>query len=110
EGEFTVRLRVENPNSFPLTFQSVDSYLNLNGKRYGLLKSESFSHVPPGGSGCIALTMRQTRGKGLSMLVNVAKNQSTDFSVVGLLQCQTPHGLFHVPVEVGSATAAEPRR
>lgn len=110
DGQFTVRLRVENPNCFPLTFQSVDSYLNLNGKRYGLLQSECFNNVPPGGSGCIALTMRQTRGKGLSMLVNVAKNQSTDFSVGGLIECQTPHGLFHVPVEVGSGTAASPRR
>ena len=106
DGEMTVFLRVENPNCFPLTFQSIESFLGLNGKRYDLLESERFTHVPPGASGRLTLTMRKTRGKGLSMLVNIAKNQSADFTVGGLIQCQTPHGLFHVPVSVSSSAAS----
>src|SRR5204863_1121572 len=108
--EFTVFLRVENTNAFPLTFRSVESFLNLNGKRYDLLQSECFTRVEPGAAGRIALTMRQTRGKGLGMLVNVVKNQSADFTVGGLVQCQTPHGLFHVPLEVSSTSSATPAR
>jgi hypothetical protein len=98
---FTVFLRVKNGNCFPLTFTNVDSYLTLNGKRYDLLRTESFRSVEPGGSGRIALTMRQTQGKGLSMIINVAKNLALDFTVGGSISCQTPHGLFHIPLEVG---------
>lgn len=104
DGQFSVRLRVHNPNSFPLTFASVESFLTLNGKRYDLLQSECFDQVAPGGSGRLVLTMQQTRGKGLSMLVNMAKHQSMDFVVGGSIQCQTPHGLFRVPLEVSSAS------
>jgi LEA14-like dessication related protein len=110
DGEFTVNLRVENTNVFPLSFRSIESFLNLNGKRYDLLESECFSDVPPGASGRIALTMRQTRGKGLSMLVNVVKNQSTDFVVGGSIQCMTPHGLFLVPIEVSSSATVSANR
>jgi len=102
-GDFWVRLRVRNPNSFPLTFGSVDSFLTLNGKRYDLLRSECFEQIAPGGSGPLVLAMHQTRGTGLSMLVNLAQHRSFDFVVGGSIQCQTPHGLFVVPLEVGSS-------
>lgn len=110
EGAFTVFLKVENTNRFPIDFRSIESFLTLNGKRYDLLQTESFRCVQPGASGRIALAMRQTRGKGLSMLVNVVKNQSADFVVGGAIQCQTPHGLFQLPVELSSSTAATPNR
>lgn len=109
DGEFTVFLRVANPNEFALTFGSVDTWLNLNGKKYDLVRSESFADLPAGGQGRVALTMRQTRGKGLSMLVNVVKNQSTDFTIGGRLACSTPHGVFELPVQL-SSTAATPAR
>lgn len=105
DGVFTVHLRVENPNAFPLTFESVESFLKLNGKRYDLLRSECFDQIAPGGSGRIALSMQQTRGKGLSVLVNIAKHQSAAFVVGGTIECRTPHGLFRVPLEVSSSDA-----
>lgn len=109
DGEFTVFLRVANPNDFALAFGSVDSWLDLNGKQYDLLRTESFANLPAGGQGRVALTMRQTRGKGLSMLVNVLENQATDFTVGGRLACSTPHGVFELPLQL-SSTAAAPGR
>ena len=109
EGAFTVFLKVENKNPFPLDFTAIESFLTLNGKRHDLLKTESFQCVAPGGSGRIALTMRQTRSKGLGMLINVVQNQSAEFAVGGSIRCQTPHGLFLLPVEV-SSSAASPGR
>jgi hypothetical protein len=54
--------------------------------------------------------MHQTRGTGLSMLMNVVKHQGADFTVGGQIQCQTPHGLFHIPLELDSSAAAAPVR
>jgi len=102
-GEFTVYLRVRNRNDFPITFTTVDTFLNVNDKRYDLLHTDTRSPVEPGGTGRIALTMHQTHGKGLSVLINVAKNQSADFTVGGSIACQTPYGVFLLPVSLGSS-------
>jgi LEA14-like dessication related protein len=109
DGAFTIWLQLQNTNDFPLEFGSIETYLRLNGKKYELLRGESFRSVPAGGSGRIALTMQKTRGKGLSMLVNMARNHSADFTVGGTLCCQTPHGLFCLPVELNSSAAAPGR-
>jgi LEA14-like dessication related protein len=109
-GEFTVLLDVENTNHFPVAFGSVETFLRLNGKKYDLLRTESFTDLPAHGRGRIALTMRHSHGKGISMLINVAKNQSAEFSVGGKLSCETPHGTLLLPVELGSSTTAAPGR
>ena len=54
--------------------------------------------------------MRHNRAKGIGMIVNMAKNQSTEFAVGGQLSCQTPHGMFCLPVELSSSPAAAPAR
>lgn len=103
EGVFTVFLGVTNANDFAMTLQSVDSYLRLNGKKYKLLGSENVSQMGPGQTGKVALTMRQTKGKGLSMAWNVIKSKgSTDFEIGGSFSCQTPHGLIRVPLKLSS--------
>ena len=104
DGEFTVLLGVRNRNDFPLTFSRVDTFVDLNDRRYDLLRTDTQSHVEPGATGRLRLTMRQTRGKGLSVLINVMKNQSMDFTVGGSIACQTPYGTLLLPVELGSST------
>ena len=103
EGEFTVFLGVKNNNDFNMTLQSVDSFLTLNGKKYKLLGSEKVSRMAPGQTGKVALTMRQTMGKGISMAWNVIKSKgSTNFEIGGSFSCQTPHGLIQVPLKLSS--------
>lgn len=109
DGAFTVLLSVQNPNAFPLDFASIDSFVNLNGKRYQLLRNESFACLQPGGFGRIALTMQQTRGKALSMLVNVAQHGSAEFTIGGRIACNTPHGLFDLPLQLSSQPATPAR-
>ncbi|MCI0652079.1 MAG: hypothetical protein L0Z55_09360 [Planctomycetes bacterium] len=104
DGEFTVFLRVKNKNSFALAFQAIDTMLTLNGKKYDLLRADDVSTVGPGGSCRVGLTMRQTRGKALSMLVNVVKNQSAEFAVGGSISCDTPHGLIQLPIALSATT------
>ncbi len=106
-GEFTVYLRVKNTNCFALGFQSIDTFLALNGKRYDLLRTDSTKTIEPRDACRIGLTMRQTQGKALSMLVNVAKNQGADFTIGGSICCDTPHGLIQLPVALSSTAAAQ---
>jgi LEA14-like dessication related protein len=109
EGEFTVFLDVENTNHFPISCGSVETFLKLNGKRYDLMRTEGFSNLRAGATGRVALTMRATRAKGLSMIINVAKNHGADFAIAGQMSCQTPHGLILLPVDLSGSPAAPVR-
>jgi hypothetical protein len=106
EGVFTVFLRMKNTNRFPVCLKSVDSYLEMNGKKYGLLQSQKATEIGPGGSGRFALTLQHTTGKTLSMVLNAAQSRSLRFGVGGSISCQTPYGLIHVPVELSSEAGA----
>jgi hypothetical protein len=109
DGEFTVYLDVHNTNRFPMDTGAVQTYLTLNGRRYDLLHTHTSETLQPGGHGKLALTMHNTTGKGLGMLINVVKNQSMDFTVGGSISFSTPHGIFELPVEVGSSPATPGR-
>ena len=109
-GEFTVYLDVQNENGFPISCGSMQTWLKLNDKRYDLLRTEQFSDLGTGQRGRVALTMRRTRGKGISMIVNVIKNQAVELRLGGAMSFQSPHGLFHLPVEVGPDGFASPPR
>jgi hypothetical protein len=103
EGAFTLLLNVTNTNSFPISVASVDSHLVLNGKKYDLLQSEGASKMAPGAAGRVALTMQQTRGKSLSMALNVIQSKgSSRFVVGGSISCATPHGLIRLPLSLRS--------
>lgn len=102
-GDFIVYLELKNVNSFPMTVSDVDTYLDLNGKKYDLLRTESQSSMGPGQSGRIALTLRNSTAKGLSMLINVAKNGTAHFTLGGSIACQTPHGVLLLPVALSSS-------
>ncbi len=105
DGALTVLVKVRNRNAFPLGIEAVDTYLDLNGHRYELLRNDACRELPPRGTGQLALTMTNTRGKGLGALISVAKNGTADLALGGSLSCRTPYGLFYVPLELRSASA-----
>jgi len=104
DGEVTVVVRVRNRNDFPMTIAEVDTYLDLNGQRYGLLRNDSCSELAPSGTGRLVLTMTHTRGKGLGAIISVAKNGTADFAVGGSLACRTPYGLLYLPLQLRSSS------
>lgn len=97
---FTVLLRIKNTNTFPLNLRSIDSYLELNGTRYSLLRTEGRTEIQPNSAETIPLTLEQSTAKSLSMLLNVAQSGSFRFAVGGDIRCQTPYGLLFIPVRL----------
>ena len=97
---FTVRLRVKNTNSFPLNIKSVDSYLELNGTRYALLRTQETTEIQPNSAEIVSLRMEQSTDKALSMVLNVAQSPSFQFAIGGDIRCQTPYGLLFLPLKL----------
>jgi len=99
---FIVYLRVKNTNAFPLTIKSMNSYLELNGTKYDLLRTQGTTEIKPGTAEIIALKMEQTRGKQISMALNLKLSSSLKFSIGGDISCQTPYGMVYLPLKLDS--------
>jgi len=97
---FTVYLKIKNTNAFPLNVKSINSYLELNGTKYSLLRTAGSTEIKPGSAETIALKMELTTGKALSMALNIAQSSSLQFNIGGEISCQTPYGLVYVPLKL----------
>jgi LEA14-like dessication related protein len=104
ERVFTVLLRIQNSNPFPLNIKSIDSYVELNRTRYGLLRTEEATQIGPNSDGTVALRMEQTTAKTLSMILNLAQSTSFELAVGGDIRCQTPYGLIYIPLNLRTET------
>ena len=101
---FTVLLRVKNTNSFPLNIKSINSYLELNGTRYSLLRTQESTEIQPSSAETVALQMEQSTTKSLSMVLNMAQSPTLQLAVGGEISCQTPYGLIYIPLKVQAQT------
>jgi hypothetical protein len=102
EGCFTVFLGLKNTNRFPIAIESIASHLELNGKRYELLRTPGITEIAPGGSGRIPLTMEHAQGKTLSAIINVIQAGTVRLGIGGSLSCRTPYGLIYIPLALSS--------
>lgn len=103
---FTVLLRIKNTNTFPLNVKSIDSYLEMNGTRYSLLRTDGSTEIQPGSAETIPLTVEQSTAKTLSMILNIAQSGSLQFALGGDIRCQTPYGLIFIPLKLDSRQGA----
>jgi len=101
---FTVLLKVKNTNPFPLNIKSIDSYLEMNGTKYSLLRTQQSTQIQPSAAETVALQMEQSTTKTLSMILNVAHSETMQFAVGGEISCQTPYGLIYVPLKIQAQT------
>lgn len=100
EKIFKVFLKIKNKNTFPLTIKAIDSYLEINQKKYSLLKTREVTKIEPKTTGTLELQMHNTTGKTLSMILNVVQSPSPKFNVGGTIKCGTPYGLIYVPLKL----------
>ncbi len=99
---FTVFLKIKNTNAFPLNMKSINSYLELNGTKYTLLRTQESTEIKPGSAETIVLKMENSTGKTLSLALNIAQSSTPQFSIGGDISCQTPYGLIFVPLKLHS--------
>jgi hypothetical protein len=99
---FTVFLKIKNSNTFPLSLQSLDSYIEINGTRYQLLRTEGPLEIKPHAEELVALKMEQTTGSKMSMALNIVSSSSLQFAIGGDMKCGTPYGLVHLPLKLTS--------
>jgi len=97
---FEIVLRMHNPNRFPLTLKAMKTWMVLNGKRYPLFHTGERTHIGPDSSELLYLGIHHSKGKALSMLLNMAQSGSREFSLGGSVEFGTPHGLVYLPVEL----------
>jgi LEA14-like dessication related protein len=102
---FRIRLGVTNPNDFPFSVDSIDTYLVLNDTRYSLLRTNQATDIPAGGSGMIVLQMKTTPGKALSMALNLAQSGDAGpvLDLTGSVTLATRYGWVYVPVSLKQA-------
>jgi len=97
---FRMQIGVHNANSFPISIENVDTYLELNGQRYRLLRTDKATEIAAGSSGTVELSMHSSKTAGLSMALNVLENARAKFDVGGSLTADTPYGYVFIPVEI----------
>ena len=110
DGAFTVHVSVRNRNDFALDIAEVDTHVDLNGLRYEHLRTDAGTEIAPGGTARLVLAMENTKGKGLSAILNVAKSRAADVRIGGSLSCRTPYGLVYLPLELGASPAVAAAR
>lgn len=99
---FTVYLNAKNNNPFPLKILSMISYLEINGTKYDLLRTQGDLEIKAGEAETITLTMEPTIGTKMSLAMKLARASSLKFSIGGGLRCQTPYGLLVIPFALAS--------
>jgi LEA14-like dessication related protein len=97
---FTVRIRVNNRNAFPLTIASVDSYLEINQVKYQLVHAAEEIAIQPEEWRTVALKMENSPNKILSAVLNTLMTQKCEFDVGGTIECKSPYGWIVVPINV----------
>lgn len=97
---FAMSFRIKNTNSFDFSVDTVQTYLEINGKKYSLLHTAQATQMQPGESATVTLHMENTPGKTLGMALNLAQSQDKRFALTGTIRCGTPYGWVIFPVRL----------
>jgi hypothetical protein len=96
---FRLRFNVKNTNVFAISIDTVDSFIEINKKKYELLHSIEAKDIEPEESEVLELQMENTPGKTLSMVLNIlGSGDKTKFNVGGEIICNTPYGWIYIPL------------
>jgi LEA14-like dessication related protein len=94
-----VSLLVRNTNSFPISIERVDSYLQINADAYRLLHTEQSTEIPAGAARTVVLEMESSPGKSLAMLFSLLESpDAARLRVSGSLECGSPYGWIYIPL------------
>jgi hypothetical protein len=97
---FALSFRIRNTNSFAFSVDAVQTFLEINAKKYSLLHTAQATRMEPGEAGTVTLHMENTPGKTLGMALNLAQSQDRKFALTGTIRCGTPYGWLIFPVRL----------
>ncbi len=86
EQHFKLRLRVKNPNSFPLSFASMNFKLYLNNKQFTTGESKPNMTLPAFGEQCLAINIVSNLSDifyGFKGLKKTFKERQLNYRIVG---------------------------
>lgn len=86
EQHFKLRLRVKNPNSFPLSLASMNFQLYLNNKQFTTGESNPDMTLPAFGEQCLAINIVSNLSDifdGFKELKKAAKKRQLNYRIVG---------------------------
>jgi hypothetical protein len=101
-GGFSLKIGVQNPNAFPLNIYSLDAYVEMNGTRYPLTRTEESGDIPAGGFGDVEVhtSVKRAAENLFGMAINAAVNRSAHMAVGGSIRASTPYGDMVLPVRL----------
>ena len=94
---------VTNKSSFPITLDSVKTFVDLNGKKYSLVHTKGQTILQPGVATPVDLQMETSPGKALSMTLNIITNRDLRFNLTGQITCTTDYGSIFIPMDLEEA-------
>jgi len=97
---FRVQVGIENTNTFPMSINNIDTYLDLNGQKYKMLGTQQSVEIQPGSTGTVELTTQTSKTAALSMALNLAENNAINLKIGGSITAGTPYGYVFIPVEI----------
>jgi hypothetical protein len=99
-SQVKISLLVSNPNTFPISIEAVDSYLDINGNNFRLLHTERSTDIPSGSARSVVLEMENTPGKTLGIALSLLQSSTRRFTVSGSVECGSPYGRIYFPMRV----------
>jgi hypothetical protein len=98
---------VTNRSSFPISLDSVKTFVELNGKKYSLVHTRGAAPLTPGVATPVDLQMETSPGKALSMALNIITNRDLRFTLSGQVTCSTEYGAILIPLDLDEALYGE---
>jgi hypothetical protein len=98
-NQVRISLVVRNTNSFPISIEMVDSYLEINNDQFRLLHTEQSTDIPAGSARTVVLEMENTPGKTLGIIISLMQSPTLRFTVVGSVECGSPYGRIYIPLK-----------
>jgi LEA14-like dessication related protein len=99
-NQVRISLLVRNTNSFPISIESIDSYLEINDDQFRLLHTEQSTEIPSGSARTVVLEMHNTPGKTLGIVLSLLQSPTRQFTVVGNVECGSPYGRIYIPLKL----------
>ncbi|MCD4812286.1 LEA type 2 family protein [bacterium] len=102
EKNVGLKIRVKNPNTFPLAMSKIGVQATIAGQSYTLAALKDKPVIAANAEGEIWLKIGDSVGKTLSLFTQMLLNRNPQVSFSGELESETPFGKLAIPIGISS--------